>query len=681
MIGRSRSVLIFAIACGAVAAARQPTRDNVPVAASTASIAGTVFVAGDGEAASSPRAGDAHQRRAHVARSDDDDRRQRRVRVSRSAGGPVRAAGIQERVSQGQLRGSAPDRAGTPVVVKDGEALTGLALTIARGGVITGIVRDLGGRPVPGMNVRVLKLGYNAVTGERTLGAPSTGSAAFTDDRGEYRAYGLPPGGYVVAVVPAVPSGRGNEDIRQLTAADVRRALQAARSGASTAAAKPGQSSLPPSTPRVNYAPVFHPGATDIGAAATIALGVSEERTGVDVTIQLVPSATVSGTITSPSGPLPPSLSVRLVPAGAQPEMLAGAGVRGPSAQLQADGKYVINGVAPGSYTVKAGIGFTRGRGGTAPNTPALWASADVHVSGADVDVPLTLQPGVPISGRVVFEGAQPTAAELESLSFMLVAPAAGGEIQGSAGGRVNAEGRFTFAAVVPDTYRFVTTWNAPSASNKWTIKSSTANGREAFEAPLRVNSNEPLDWTITFTDKPTSLIGVLQDSGGRAATDYYILVFSSDRKHRTPGSRRVRMTRPGTDGSFSVKGLPPGEYFIAALPDLEAGEWNEGIPCGREQGSRDSSCGFGRCATCRLSADGSGSSRCCIGCGTPQQSCRERRPCSCRMRPRRSPTPCRRSLRRTDSAPSYRRWCCSVCSISRFRKGDRFPGRIPALP
>jgi hypothetical protein len=52
-----------------------------------------------------------------------------------------------------------------------------------------------------------------------------------------------------------------------------------------------------------------------------------------------------------------------------------------------------------------------------------------------------------------------------------------------------------------------------------------------------------PLDWTVTYTDKPTSPTGVLQDRSGRAATDYYILVFSSDREHWTPGSRRVRMS------------------------------------------------------------------------------------------------------------------------------------------
>ena len=90
------------------------------------------------------------------------------------------------------------------------------------------------------------------------------------------------------------------------------------------------------------------------------------------------------------------------------------------------------------------------------------------------------------------------------------------------------------------------------------------------------MNANETADWTVTYTDKPTSLTGVFQDRGGRAATEYYILVFASDRKHWTPGSRRIRMTRPATDGAFNVKGLPPGEYFLEALADLETGEWND---------------------------------------------------------------------------------------------------------
>jgi hypothetical protein len=288
-----------------------------------------------------------------------------------------------------------------------------------------------------------------------------------------------------------------------------------------------------------------------------------------------VPTATITGRVSSPSGALPPLLSITVVPSGPRAEMLAGAGVRGVSTQPRPDGTYVIAGVAPGMYTLKAMMG--RGRGAAAPSdTTTLSAAAEIDVSGQDLDVPLMLQPGVAITGRVVFEGAQPTAAELQTLSFRLMAPGSGGALLASGGGRVDAEGRFTFASVTPDTYRFVFSWDAATARDRWTIKSSTANGREAFEAPLRVNPNEPVDWTITYTDTPTNLTGVFQDGSGRAATDYYMLVFSSDRTTWKPGSRRIGMTRPATDGAFRVKGLPAGEYFLAALTDLEAGEWND---------------------------------------------------------------------------------------------------------
>ena len=104
------------------------------------------------------------------------------------------------------------------------------------------------------------------------------------------------------------------------------------------------------------------------------------------------------------------------------------------------------------------------------------------------------------------------------------------------------------------------------------------ANGRDAFDAPLVVGANSSVDWTVTYTDTPAVLTGVLVDRGGRAATDYYILIFPTDRRYWTPGAglRHIRTARPGTDGAFSAKGLPPGEYFVGALTDLESGEWND---------------------------------------------------------------------------------------------------------
>jgi hypothetical protein len=564
----------FAIAGVAAAVAAQQVRDNALVAAGTASVSGTVFIAGD---AKQPA------RRARVTLTDFTHASPGRTTTTDDRGafafhnlpaGRFELRGFKAGYLMGSYGASRPNRAGTPIVVTDGQRIADRSFTIARGGVITGIVRDARGRPVAGLNVRVLKLGYHAVTGEAALGPASAASLLVTDDRGEYRAFGLPPGGYLVLVDPRPPPPPGGEqEIRQFSREEVRQAMQAVRPGA----AAPLPSSRSAASVRVDYAPVFHPGTTDIGAAATVALDASEERRDVDVTIQLVPTATISGTITSPSGALPPSLMIRLPPAGTHVGMLAGAGLRTPSVQPRADGTYAIAGVAPGSYTVQARVGARGGRGGTAvENAPTMWAAADVTVSGQDLDVPLTLQNGVAVSGRVVFAGTPPTAEALQTLSFRLIPLGAGGTALYTGGGRVDAEGRFTFAGVIPDTYQFTATWTNPAAGNTWTIASSVADGRDAFEAPLRVEPGAPVEWTVTFTDRPATLAGGLQDAGGRPATDYYILLFSADRAHWTPGSRRVRMTRPATDGAFSVRGMPPGEYLVVALTDLESGEWND---------------------------------------------------------------------------------------------------------
>jgi hypothetical protein len=142
--------------------------------------------------------------------------------------------------------------------------------------------------------------------------------------------------------------------------------------------------------------------------------------------------------------------------------------------------------------------------------------------------------------------------------------------------GIADAEGRFTFAGIVPDAYTFGFTWPKTSTGATWILKASVANGKDAFDGPLRVSPGETLDWTVTFTDKPSILSGIFQDRGGRAATDYYILVYPTDRRFWVPGTRRIRTTRPATDGAFSLKGLPDGEYYLAALTDLESGEWND---------------------------------------------------------------------------------------------------------
>jgi len=60
----------------------------------------------------------------------------------------------------------------------------------------------------------------------------------------------------------------------------------------------------------------------------------------------------------------------------------------------------------------------------------------------------------------------------------------------------------------------------------------------------------------------------------GRPTSDYTIIVFPSDTQYWLPQSRRIQSTRPGTDGTYTVRGLPPGDYLMSAVTDVEPGAW-----------------------------------------------------------------------------------------------------------
>ena len=110
-----------------------------------------------------------------------------------------------------------------------------------------------------------------------------------------------------------------------------------------------------------------------------------------------------------------------------------------------------------------------------------------------------------------------------------------------------------------------------------WTLLSAVAKGRDALDFPLDVAPNEEInDVVVTFTDTTQEVNGSLQDPTGRPAPDYTIVVFAADTRFWTSPSRRIRSTRPGTDGRFAVSNLPPGEYRIAAVVDVAPGEIND---------------------------------------------------------------------------------------------------------
>jgi hypothetical protein len=98
--------------------------------------------------------------------------------------------------------------------------------------------------------------------------------------------------------------------------------------------------------------------------------------------------------------------------------------------------------------------------------------------------------------------------------------------------------------------------------------------GRDTLDVPFEVRAANVDGAVVTFTDQPAELSGVIQDPAGKPAPEYFVVVYARDRAFWTPQSRRIKAGRPGNDGRFIFRNLAPGEYLIAALTDVEQGEW-----------------------------------------------------------------------------------------------------------
>jgi protocatechuate 3,4-dioxygenase beta subunit len=96
-------------------------------------------------------------------------------------------------LAYGQRR---PLQPGTPLQLGSGQRLQGIEMRLPRGSAISGHVLDENGEPLPNTMVRVLRYQYQQ--GERRLTPAGAGQ---TDDRGQYRVWGLNPGDYYVSAV------------------------------------------------------------------------------------------------------------------------------------------------------------------------------------------------------------------------------------------------------------------------------------------------------------------------------------------------------------------------------------------------------------------------------------------------------------------------------------------------
>jgi hypothetical protein len=411
-----------------------------------------------------------------------------------------------------------PGRPGMVIAIAAGQRIADLTIRMTRGGVITGFVLNAAGRPAPGTAVSLLRPQFMQTGPTLNPVAPAgrlAGVSAVTDDRGQYRLWGLAPGECFILAQP----GNG-------------------------------------------YVRVFYPSALMAGQATSVTLQTAEERAGIDIVLPVVPLVGVRGTVTAPGGQVISGGTASLV-------MDDDRKVRDmyqPRAAVEA-GRFAFPNVVPGPYTllVSSAPPFT-------DNPPAgtLWGSSRVSVGNVDVNgLNLVLQPGVTVAGRARFEDANPPAAP----PSIFLSPVGGtnplrpGEYLRA---RLDPQGRFAIGSVPPGQY-IVSPQNVTAP---WSPHTITQQGRSVLTVPLEVGSTDITDLEIALTSHAPAISGGVRDAAGLAVSDCTVIVFPVDKAAWTTGASVIRTARPASDGQFLISSLFAGAYYVVAVDDVEPEAW-----------------------------------------------------------------------------------------------------------
>jgi hypothetical protein len=358
-----------------------------------------------------------------------------------------------------------------------------------------------------------------------------------TDDRGRYRIWGLPPGSYLVAatVDGLLPGAKG-----QPTA----------------------------------YATIYFPGTPTVASALPI--DVREDATA-NLTFTPLGLTEVRGLARDGNSPLV-SGSARLMES-----RRSGAASAAPrSTTIGMDGSFVFRSIPPGEYVVQV-----RGDG---PGRTGLFGTQELVVGTQPASLTVRASYGTSVEGRIVFEGAYDQACGLTSqqAGTSINADCARGVFPFQIG-TVALDDRSrepTSGVVVTGTEFFITNLFGPTAfalqrtpGDSWYLKSWMLNGLEVADGGFDFGARQE---TITGSEIVLSRNGATisgrVDGKATSVDDYSVVVFPASRDARFPRSRRLKFTRSTIDGTFTVGGLPAGDYLVAAVSRLQStragGEW-----------------------------------------------------------------------------------------------------------
>ena len=492
----------------------QPANNNSPPAPGTATVRGHVFAADSGQPLRKAQvrivAGELRENR--LATTDVDGRyefkdvRPGRYTISANKGSYVG-------LSYGQQR---PVDAPKPLQILDNQTVERLDFSLPRGSVIAGRIVDEFGEPMS--DVQVAPQQYQSVQGQRRL-VPS-GRMASTDDMGEFRLFGIPPGQYYLSATWRNQSAMVNGGTQDRTA----------------------------------YAPMYFPGTDNPAQAQRITLAVGQEVTDLVMALKPMRATRVSGTVMTSDG-RPMTGMVMAMSAG-------GFGFNmGSSGPVRPDGTFNINGLAPGEYTLRA---QSFGPGGQDAET----AMVKITATGDDItDLRIVGAKPSTLSGRIVVDPA--AAASLPPALRIGPFPIEPGAMpMGMRPTQMGEDGTFEMKSA-PGKMRIM----LMNQTAGWTIRAVRLNGADITDSGVECKPNEEISGLeVELTNKVTTISGLVTNARGETMKEYTAIAFSQDREQWKGVTRYQGSGRPDQVGRFKIT-LPPGDYYVVAVDKIDPGQ------------------------------------------------------------------------------------------------------------
>lgn len=495
-----------------------PTRDAAHLNKGTARIRGRVFAADTGTPLRSARVRIfAPELREERTTSTDSEGRYQFAELASGRYYVGAGKGGYVTLSYGERL---PFQPGKPLQLLDGATLEKVDFALARGGVITGRVVDEYGDPAADITVGPQL--YRFINGRKQL--MPAGRFAETNDIGEFRIFGLPPGQYYVVATPQ--GGRAGD-----------------------------------SDERNGYAPTFYPDTSDVAQAQRVSVGVGQTRNDVNITLSDTRIARIIGSVIDAEGKTVTDGFVTVSLRGHGFGMTHGGG------PIRPDGTFVISNLPPGEYEVQ----WSKSGDESIPQ----FADATVTVAGEDVTgVRLTETRPARAIGRLILDGVNPQAVPRASTFRVYAVPqrldqTSFGPFRG--GGDNVPDDDSTFQIRVRPCICVI---RLMGPQNGWYLKSVRLNGSDITDSGIDFRADQQTDGIeVVLTQQTTNVSGLVADDHGDPSRDYTVIVFGQDRDQWFGGSRYFSEGRPDQDGRYRIRGLPAGRYYAIALDSLEPGE------------------------------------------------------------------------------------------------------------